>query len=63
MEGKGVSARQGGGVRNFPQFSAFFPQFFCFALLTCLQVTLAVNAEPYWCTQLCRTMRLLFAHA
>ena len=62
--------RTGGGgieVRNFPQFIAifpqFFPQFFCFALLTRLQVTLAVNAEPYWCTQFCRTMRLLFAHA
>ena len=27
--------------RNFSQFSTIFPQFFCFALLTCLQVTLA----------------------
>ena len=47
LYGTRIDSCRGGGieVRNFPQFSAIFrifPQFFCFALLTCLQVTLAV---------------------
>ena len=60
----------GGGLRSaiFRNFAIFrnllhFPAIFLLCPCYVLQVTLAINAEPYWCTQFCRTMRLFFAHA